>query len=500
MARFILALDQGTTSSRSLLLDEEGSVVSIAQREFTQYFPQPGWVEHDPEEIWKCQLATARSALRKAKVAASDLAAISITNQRETVVVWDAETGTPIHNAIVWQDRRTASTCDRIRKRGVAQTIQHRTGLVIDAYFAGTKLAWILDQVPGARQLAQAGKLRFGTIDTWLIWKLTGGTGSSGAVHATDFTNASRTLLMDLQTGQWDPELARALKCPQKTLPTIHASDHVFGETQKKLLGSSVPIAGVAGDQHAALFGQLCWKPGMVKNTYGTGCFMLMNTGTQSKPSGCNLLSTSAWQMGERREYALEGSIFVAGAVVQWLRDGLKIIKKSSDVEKLASEVPDNGGVYLVPAFAGLGAPHWDSYARGSMAGLTRGATGAHIARAALESIAYQTADVLDAMRRDSGLKIRSLRVDGGAAMNDMLMQFQADVLGCPVVRPKVFETTALGAAYMGGLAVGVWKKASELDELWQVDKEFHPEMKAAKVRELREGWQKALERSKQWV
>ena len=503
MANFILALDQGTTSSRALVIADDGTIVSVAQKEFTQYFPKSGWVEHDPAEIWKSQLAVARSALRKSKVAASNIAAIGITNQRETTVVWNRSTGEPIHNAIVWQDRRTANTCDRLKKGKLASALRERTGLVIDAYFSGTKIAWILDNVAGARELAKKNQLAFGTIDSWLLWNLTGGKQSGGAVHKTDVTNASRSMLCDIRPDQgdcqWDAELARSLKVPMNGLPEICSSSEVYGETTKQLFGASIPIAGIAGDQHAALFGQMCTKPGMVKNTYGTGCFMLMNTGKKMRPSNNNLLTTTSWRIGKQTEYALEGSIFIAGAVVQWLRDGLKIIKKASDVEALAKQVDDNGGVYLVPAFAGLGAPHWDPYARGTITGITRGATGAHLARAAVESIAYQTADVLDAMKADSGIRIKSLRVDGGAAMNDLLMQFQADVLGVPVVRPKMFESTALGAGYLAGLATGVWKNASQLAEQWQIDRTFEPQMARSQVKELRAGWNKALERAKDW-
>lgn len=500
MQQFVLALDQGTTSSRALVIRPDGTIAGVAQKEFEQFFPKPGWVEHDPEEIWKSQLSVARAALRKAKIDAKQVAAIGITNQRETTVVWNRETGEPIHRAIVWQDRRTAEICDRLRRGKSAELITERTGLVIDAYFAGTKLAWILDNVPGARAMAKSGELAFGTIDSWLIWKLTGGTAAAGAQHLTDFTNASRTLLCDITKGEWDGELLKAIKVPASVLPEIRSSSEVMCETQPKHFGASIPIAGVAGDQHAALFGQLCIEPGMVKNTYGTGCFMLMHSGNKPKPSTNNLLSTTAWKIGNKPEYAFEGSIFVAGAVVQWLRDGLGIIKKSSDVEGLASKVEDNGGVYVVPAFAGLGAPHWDAYARGTIAGLTRGSTSAHLARAALESIAYQTADVLDAMKADARLRIKSLRVDGGAAMNDLLMQFQADILGVPVVRPKVFESTGLGAGYLAGLAVGVWKNRDALNENWQIDRTFEPNMEAGRVKELRQGWTKALERSKNWA
>lgn len=497
---FILALDQGTTSSRALVLDAAGTILAVAQKEFQQFFPQTGWVEHDPEEIWSSQLSVAKAALRKAKIDAADIQAIGITNQRETTVLWNRRTGLPLHRAIVWQDRRTADICDRLNKGKWATEIPARTGLVIDAYFSGTKLQWLLDNVSGARELAAAGELAFGTIDSWLIWKLTGGTQANGAVHKTDLTNASRTLLCNIHTCQWDPDLLKALKVPASVLPEICGSSQVACETDRKIFGRNIPVAGIAGDQHAALFGQMCTQPGMVKNTYGTGCFMLMNIGKKPRPSANNLLTTVAWKIGKQPEYALEGSIFIAGAVVQWLRDGLGLIKKAEDIERLARSVPDNGGVYLVPAFAGLGAPHWDPYARGSISGLSRGATAGHLARAALESIAFQTADVLEAMRADANIKIRSLRVDGGAARNDLLMQFQADMLGVPVIRPKTFESTALGAGYMAGLAVGFWKSASELNEQWQVDRTFEPSMPRSQVAELRSHWHKALERSKNWV
>jgi glycerol kinase len=499
MTQYILALDQGTTSSRALVLSHDGSILAVAQQEFTQYFPQPGWVEHDPSEIWKSQLAVAKAALRKAKVKAQDVAAIGITNQRETTVVWNRRTGQPIHRAIVWQDRRTADHCSRLHKKGEAQLFTDRTGLIVDAYFSGTKLAWILDNVPEARAAAKRGELAFGTIDSWLLWNLTGGTEQAGAVHRTDLTNASRTLLCNIHTGAWDEQLLKLLKVPTKLLPGIGPSSSVVAETVKGLFGHSIPIAAIAGDQHAALFGQMCLQPGMVKNTYGTGCFMLMNTGTKSKPSSNKLLSTVAWQTPKETVYALEGSVFIAGAVVQWLRDGLKLIKKSVDVEALASQVSDNGGVYLVPAFAGLGAPHWDGYARGVIVGLTRGSSAAHIARAALESIAYQTADVLEAMQADSKLKIRALRVDGGAAKNDLLMQFQADLLGVPVVRPQAFEATALGAGYLAGLAVGYWKNVTEIEKQWKVDRTFEPQMKLSQVNSLRSNWKRALQRSLDW-
>jgi glycerol kinase len=494
MPSCILALDQGTTSSRAIVFAHDGSILAVAQKEFTQYFPQSGWVEHDAEEIWSTQLAVARAALKKAKVNASDVAGIGITNQRETTVLWNRRTGQPIHNAIVWQDRRTAGICDRLKKGKKAGDFRSRTGLVIDSYFSGTKIAWMLDNVPGARELARAGDLAFGTIDTWLLWKLTG-----GAVHVTDVTNASRTMICDIHKAEWDDELLKALKIPHSVLPTICSSSEVYGETMKSLFGASIPIAGIAGDQQAALFGQMCTKPGMVKNTYGTGCFMLMNTGTKLRASKNNLLTTIGWKIGKDTEYALEGSVFIAGAVVQWLRDGLKIIRTAPEVEQLAATVPDNGGVYLVPAFAGLGAPHWDPYARGIVAGLTRGATGGHLARAALESIAYQVADVLDAMRADASMKITSLRVDGGAATNNLLMQFQADLLGVPVVRPKIFETTALGAAFLAGLATGFWKNRDQLASQWQVDRTFEPSLPKSKVDALRAGWKKALEKSRGW-
>jgi glycerol kinase len=495
MPSCILALDQGTTSSRALVIGHDGAILAVAQKEFQQFFPQSGWVEHDAEEIWKTQLAVARAALKQAKLNTSDVAAIGITNQRETTVLWNRRTGEPIHHAIVWQDRRTAAMCDRLKRGAKASVFRERTGLVIDSYFSGTKIAWMLENVPGARDLAKAGDLAFGTIDTWLLWKLT-----DGAVHATDVSNASRTMICDIHKADWDDELLKALKIPRSVLPEIRSSSEVYGETSRSLFGGSIPVAGIAGDQQAALFGQMCAKPGMVKNTYGTGCFMLMNTGRKLKVSKNNLLTTIGWKIGRETEYALEGSVFIAGAVVQWLRDGLKIIRKSSDVEQLAASVPDNGGVYLVPAFAGLGAPHWDPYARGLIAGLTRGATGGHIARAALESIAYQVADVLDAMKADAGMKITSLRVDGGAAVNNLLMQFQADLLQVPVVRPKIFETTALGAAFLAGLAVGFWKDRNEIDSQWQVDRVFEPSMPRTQVESLRAGWSKALERSKRWT
>jgi glycerol kinase len=488
----ILALDQGTTSSRAIVFDESGSVVASAQQEFRQIFPQPGWVEHDPAEIWATQLHTATAALAKAGKTASDIAAIGITNQRETAVVWDRESGAPIHHAIVWQDRRTAAMCDRLKARGLAPLIKRKTGLVVDAYFSGTKLEWLLRNVPGARAKAKAGKLAFGTVDTWLLWNLTG-----GRVHVTDPSNASRTMLFNLKTGDWDDELLKLFAVPRSVLPDVRSSSEVYGETT--LLGGSIPIAGIAGDQQAALFGQACSQPGMVKNTYGTGCFMLMNTGTKAIASKNNLLTTVAWRIGKRTEYALEGSIFIAGAVVQWLRDGLGIIKSSSEVEALAAQVTDPEGVYLVPAFAGLGAPHWDQYARGIVAGVTRGTTAAHIARAALEGIAFQVADVLRAMEADAHIRLKELRVDGGASANNLLMQFQSNLLGVPVVRPRVTETTALGAAYLAGLAVGYWKDEKQIATQWQVDRRFTPAMKSTERKRLGAGWRKALDRAKRW-
>jgi len=491
---FILALDQGTTSSRAVVFDHDGKVRGLAQKEFRQIFPQPGLVEHDGEEIWASQLGVAVEAIARAGLTADDIAAIGIANQRETTIVWDRSSGRPIHNAIVWQDRRTAGECDRLKAEGFEPLFRARTGLVLDAYFSGTKLAWILEHVPGARARAEAGDLAFGTIDSWLVWNLTG-----GERHVTDASNASRTLLFNIHTGEWDPELLAILRIPPTLLPEVLASSQVYGETAARFLAARVPISGMAGDQQAALFGQLCDRPGMVKNTYGTGCFMLMHTGDRPVVSGQNLLSTVACRIDGRTEYALEGSVFVAGAAVQWLRDGLGIIRSSGEVEALAASVPDNGGVYLVPAFAGLGAPHWDPYARGALFGLTRGSGAGHIARATLESIAFQTADLLDAMQQDSGIPLAELRVDGGATSNDMLMQFQADLLGVPVVRPRVRETTALGAAYLAGLAVGYWRDRGEVGRLWQAEHTFTPAMERGRVDELRSRWSRALERSKGW-
>lgn len=490
--KFVLALDQGTTSSRAILFDHAGVAVATAQQEFTQHFPKPGWVEHDPEEIWESQFATAQAVLRDAKVDASQVAAIGITNQRETTIVWDRRTGKAICNAIVWQDRRTAEVCDALRREKADRVIRKKTGLVLDAYFSATKLQWILKHIKGARQSAEKGELAFGTVDSWLLWRLT-----AGRVHATDPSNACRTMLFNIHKDKWDDKLLQLFDIPPKMLPDVRSSSEVFGATT--LLGGEIPIAGIAGDQSAALFGQMCHRPGMVKNTYGTGCFMLMHTGDKPMTSKNNLLTSVAWKINGRTEYALEGSIFIAGAVVQWLRDGLGIIRQSADVEALARQVPDSGGVVVVPAFAGLGAPHWDSWARGLMIGLTRGTTSAQIARAALESIAFQVADVLNAMQADAGLNVRELRVDGGASANDLLMQFQADVMGVPVVRPLVLETTALGAAYLAGLAVGFWKNKREIDAQWKADAKFTPAMKASDREAKMRRWQRALERSKAW-
>ncbi|HYU08126.1 MAG TPA: glycerol kinase GlpK [Gemmatimonadales bacterium] len=484
--KYILALDQGTTSSRAIVFDHSGNVVASAQREFRQIFPKPGWVEHDAKEIWATQLHTASEVIGKARLTAADIAAIGITNQRETTVVWDRDSGEPIHHAIVWQDRRTAAACDRLKARKLEPMIKRKTGLVVDAYFSGTKLAWLLKNV------RKTGRLAFGTIDTWLVWNLTG-----GRVHVTDPSNASRTMLFNVRTGEWDDELLKLFGVPRSVLPEVRSSSEVYGETT--LFGGRIPIAGIAGDQQAALFGQACTEPGMVKNTYGTGCFMLMNTGTKPIASKNNLLTTVAWRIGKRTEYALEGSIFIAGAVVQWLRDGLGIIKSSSEVEALASQVTDPEGVYLVPAFAGLGAPHWDQYARGLVAGVTRGTTAAHIARAALEGIAFQVADALRAMEADAKIKLKELRVDGGASANNLLMQFQSNLLAVPVVRPKVTETTALGAAYLAGLAVGYWKDQKQIAAQWQVDRRFTPSMKSAQRKKLEGGWRKALDRARHW-
>ena len=489
---FLLALDQGTSSSRSIVFDAQGHVVAMAQREFRQIYPQPGWVEHDPNEIWETQLATAREVLVNAKLKASDIASIGITNQRETTVVWNRATGAPIHNAIVWQDRRAEPTCLELRERGLEPTFREKTGLIIDAYFSGTKLKWILDHVSGARAAAARGELAFGTVDSWLMWKLT-----NGALHATDVSNASRTMLLNVHSNTWDDKLLALLEVPREVLPSVHPSSHVFGEARAEWLGAALPIGGVAGDQQSALFGQACFKGGLAKNTYGTGCFMLMHTGAQFQTSTNGLITTSAAQPGATPEFALEGSVFIGGAVVQWLRDGLRAISASGEVQQLAQSVPDNGGVMFVPAFTGLGAPYWNADARGAIVGLTRGSTVAHIARAALESIAFQSAALLSAMSRDAvaagGSPVAELRVDGGASVNDLLMQFQADLLGIPVVRPKVIETTALGAAYLAGLSSGVYRNLDELSAQWQVERRFHPTLPRERAAELMSNWERAV-------
>lgn len=494
-SRYILALDQGTTSSRSILFNEKGDTIGVAQKEFRQIFPQPGWVEHDPEEIWSTQYGTMAEALAKANITMKQIAGIGITNQRETTVVWDRKTGKPLYNAIVWQDRRTAAYCDELKAGGHETMIRNKTGLVIDAYFSGTKLRWILENIAGAREKAEKGELAFGTIDSWLVWKLT-----QGEVHITDVSNASRTMMLNIHTGKWDTELLQLFNIPPSLLPEVKPSSHIYGVTGSLIPESRIPIAGIAGDQQAALFGQMCTQPGMVKNTYGTGCFMLMNTGEKAILSQNNLLTTIAWQINGKMEYALEGSVFIAGAVVQWLRDGLKIIRHSSEVEALAATVADTDGVYLVPAFAGLGAPYWNAYARGSIFGMTRGTSDAHIARAALDSIAYQTADVLKSMEADAGIRIAELRVDGGATVNNTLMQFQSDILHTSVARPKVTETTALGAAYLAGLAVGYWKNIEEIQKQWQLDRAFQPGMTDDKREKLLKGWHRAVKASVAWA
>ncbi len=493
----ILALDQGTTSSRALVFDDQGRIVGVGQHEFTQHYPQPGWVEHDADEIWQTTLQATHEALARARITSADIAAIGITNQRETTVLWDRRTGEPVHRAIVWQCRRTAPLCDELKAAGHEPLFRERTGLVLDAYFSGTKVRWLLDHVPGLRPRAEAGEIAFGTIDSWLIWKLTG-----GRVHATDYSNASRTLLFNIHTLDWDDDILRVLQVPRPLLPEARPSSGDFGETVKLdgVLDAGVPVTGVCGDQQSALFGQAAFRPGMVKTTYGTGAFLLMNTGEQAVPSHHGLLTTVAWGLDGRVTYALEGSVFIAGAVVQWLRDGLRIIGSAAETEELARSVPDTGGVYLVPAFVGLGAPHWDMYARGLLIGLTRGTERAHVARAALEAIAYQVRDVVGAMSADAGLPPAELRADGGAVRNDFLMQFQADVLGIPVVRPVITETTGLGAATLAGLAVGLWRNTDELAALWQTDTRFEPQMTAAARDRLYAGWQRALERAKGWI
>ncbi|RYY60298.1 MAG: glycerol kinase [Chitinophagaceae bacterium] len=493
MPDFILSFDQGTTSSRAIVFDKAGKIRSVAQKEFTQFFPDKGWVEHDANEIWSTQIGVASEAIVKAGLDATDIAAIGITNQRETTVVWDRNTGQPIHRAIVWQDRRTASICDELKSGGHAEMIRQKTGLVTDAYFSGTKIRWILDNVEGARERALNGELCFGTIDCWLLWKLT-----KGSVFSTDVTNASRTMLFNIHSLQWDDELLALINVPRAMLPEVFSSSEVYGHTD--IFGSvRIPVSGIAGDQQAALFGQICTTPGMVKNTYGTGCFMLMNTGNKPVDSKNNLLTTIAWKINGETSYALEGSVFIGGAVVQWLRDGLKIIQKSADVERLCSRAPDNGGVFMVPAFTGLGAPYWNPHARGIIVGLTRGTEDHHLARAAIESIAFQSMDLMKAMQADAGLPITEVRVDGGATVNDHLMQFQSDIIDSRVVRPVVTETTALGAAYLAGLAVGFWKDISELQQYWQVDKIFHPSMPESKKQEMQKGWKKAVKAAQAW-
>lgn len=495
MQQYILALDQGTTSSRAIVFDKKGSIISVAQKEFTQIFPKGGWVEHDANEIWSTQFGVAAEAITKAGLSAENIAAIGITNQRETTVVWDRNTGVPIYNAIVWQDRRTAFFCDELKENGTDKLIQQKTGLVVDAYFSATKIKWILDNVEGAREKANNGELCFGTIDTWLIWNLT-----KGQVHVTDVSNASRTMLCNIHTLQWDGELQEIFGIPGNMLPQIRSSSEVYGHTQNILSAYNIPIAGIAGDQQAALFGQMCTQPGMVKNTYGTGCFMLMNTGEKPVASTNNLLTTVAWKVNGITHYALEGSVFIAGAVIQWLRDSLGIIKTAAEVETLALQVEDSGGVYVVPAFAGLGAPHWNQHARGIITGLTRGSDAAHIARAALDSIAYQTMDVLKAMEADSGISIQELRVDGGATVNNLLMQFQSDIMNTTVVRPVITETTALGAAYLAGLAVGFWPDMEAIQNQWQVDKKFTATMTDEERKTLTKQWQRSVKVAKAWA
>jgi glycerol kinase len=495
MAQYILSLDQGTTSSRAILFDKGGNIVSTAQKEFTQIFPKPGWVEHDPNEIWSTQLGVATEAILKAGLGAKNIAAIGITNQRETVVVWDRHTHQPVYNAIVWQDRRTASYCDELKKEGTDEMIKNKTGLVTDAYFSGTKVKWILENVEGAKAKAQKGDLCFGTIDTWLLWKLT-----NGKVHVTDVSNASRTLLFNIHTMQWDEDLLKLFDIPHSMLPEVRSSSEVYGTTETIFTDTGVPVSGIAGDQQSALFGQMCTQPGMVKNTYGTGCFMLMNTGDKAVPSKNSLLTTVAWKINGKVQYALEGSVFIAGAVVQWLRDGLHLINNSAEVEALAMKVEDNGGVYMVPAFTGLGAPYWNQHARGTIVGITRGTTDGHIARAALESIAFQTMDVLKAMEADSGIMIKELRVDGGATINNQLMQFQSDLMNTTVIRPSITETTALGAAYLAGLAVGYWNDIDEVQKYWQKEKVFTPSMDGNKIKDLQKNWKRAIHSAQVWA
>ncbi|MGM9735705.1 MAG: glycerol kinase GlpK [Candidatus Cryptobacteroides sp.] len=491
MEKYILSLDQGTSSSRAIVFNQDGTPVSVSQKEFTQYFPQPGWVEHNPMEIWSSEAAVIAESISAIGINGKNLAAIGITNQRETTIVWDAETGTPVYNAIVWQDRRTSEYCDSLKAEGLTDFIRAKTGLIIDAYFSATKIRWILENVPGARRRAEEGKLRFGTVDTWLVWMLT-----RGEVHVTDVTNASRTMLLNIHTLQWDEELLELFGIPASMMPQVKSSSEVYGYTKTTLFAHAIPVAGIAGDQQAALFGQMCIEPGAVKNTYGTGCFLLMNSGTKPIMSSNNLLTTVAWKIGDTVNYALEGSIFVAGSVVQWLRDGLGVIKSSADVEALATSVPDNGGVYFVPALTGLGAPYWDQYAKGNISGITRGTTAAHIARAALEGIAFQTMDIVGAMRRDAGIDLKELKVDGGASRNNFLMQFQADILSTNVIRPEVTETTALGAAYLAGLAVGYWDSLDAVKRQWRQEASFVPSISQEHRDALHQGWREAVVRT----
>ena len=495
MEQYILSLDQGTSSSRAIVFDRKGQICSMAQREFTQYFPKPGWVEHNPHEIWSSQASVIAEAIAAIDINGLNIAGIGITNQRETTIVWDRETEEPVYNAIVWQDRRTSEYCDSLKAEGKTEWIREKTGLIIDAYFSATKIKWILDNVPGARERAEKGKLMFGTVDTWLIWRLT-----RGEVHVTDPSNASRTMLFNIRTLQWDEELLKLFDIPASMMPEVRSSSEVYGATKTTIFAHKVPIAGIAGDQQAALFGQMCVEPGSVKNTYGTGCFLLMNSGEKPIASKNNLLTTIAWKIGDKVNYALEGSIFVGGSVVQWLRDGLQIISDTAEIEPLASTVRDNGGVFFVPAFAGLGAPYWDQYARGAIVGLTRGVTRGHIARAAIEAIALQTLDIMDCMKKDSGLPLPTLRVDGGASRNNMLMQCQANVLGVPVERPMITETTALGAAYLAGLAVGFWDSEEEVSTLWKLDRRFEPAMDEERRAELLHNWHRAVGRAANWI
>lgn len=489
--KYILALDQGTSSSRAIVFDHEGRICATAQKEFPQHFPKPGWVEHDPKDIWSSEASVIAEAITSMGINGLNIAGIGITNQRETTIVWDAETGEPVYNAIVWQDRRTSEYCDSLKEQNLTGFIREKTGLIIDAYFSATKIRWILENVPGARARAEAGKLRFGTVDTWLLWNLT-----RGECHMTDVSNASRTMLFNIHTLKWDEDLMKLFGIPMSMLPEVHSSSEIYGYTKTTIFAHKVPVAGIAGDQQTALFGQMCTTPGSVKNTYGTGCFLLMNSGTKPITSSHNLLTTIAWKIGDTVNYALEGSIFVGGSVVQWLRDGLGIIKSSSEIESLAMTVPDNGGVYFVPALTGLGAPYWDQYAKGTICGLTRGTTAAHIARAALEGIAFETMDIVNAMEHDAGIKLAELKVDGGASRNNLMMQFQADILGTKVIRPKVTETTAMGACYLAGLATGYWDSLDDIKRQWNADKVFEPLAPAEKVLKLKEGWANAIGRT----